>query len=266
MHRRLIVIAAVAAALLIAGVIFLRNRNLRPNEATNNPSAGTHLNGATVPPFPTREPESYQATRVITFTEAGPEQIDVAAPQRVIRIMLARFGEHRREEYEAEALGTIVYLENVSGRFVLLPQAKLYSDANDADTAGALAIVRSQAETISPDLLLNSPRSLIQYQKLEADLIDGRVATKYRVTVNSADKSENFIWVDEQLGMPVASRYTSTNANRSTRVSIELKDIRTEVDPRIFVLPPDYRQVAASQLFTMVRRSKEKSASKEERK
>ena len=259
MRRRLIAIAAVAGVLLIAGLAIYRYRNLRRTQPTNNPSVDAQLNSTSVPPFSTREPESYQATRVITFTEAAPDNIDAAAPQRVERIMLARFGDQRREEYEAGSIGSIVYLENAGGRFVLLPQAKIYADANDAATAGALAIVKTEAETISPDLLLNSPRSSIEYQKLEAGTIDGRVATRYRVTANSAAKNENFIWVDEQLGMPVASRYTSTAANRSTRVSIDLKNIRTEVDPKIFVLPADYRKVAASQLFTMVRSSKNQS-------
>lgn len=262
MRRRLIVITGVAAVLLISGITLFRNRNPFRNEPTNNPSAGPNQKGASIPPFSTREPESYQATRVITFTEAVPDNIDVATPQRVVRIILARFGEQRREEYEAGSIGTIVCLENAGGRFVLLPQEKLYADANEAETVDALAIVRSEAETLSPDLLLNSPRPLIQYQKLETEVLDGRVATKYRITADSAAKSENFIWVDEQLGMPIASQYTSDIANGSTRVSIELKAIRTEVDPRIFVLPADYRKVAASQISSLIRAAKAPAASK----
>lgn len=261
MRRRSIFIAAVAVVLLVAGVALYRNRKLPLNEPTNNPSTDMRLNSTSVPPFSTREPETYQATRVITFTEAAPDNIDVAAPQRVVRIMLARFGDQRREEYEAGSMGTTVYLENAGGRFVLLPQEKLYSDANDADSQGALAIVMNDAETISPDLLLNSPRPASQYQKLGAEVIDGRVTTKYRVLTDPTSKIENFVWVDEQLGMPVASGYTNTQANRSTRVTMELKDIRTEVDPRIFVLPADYRKVAASQLLTMLRSAKDKSGS-----
>ncbi len=256
MRNRLIAIAAIAVVFLVAGVGCYRNRNLPLNGSTSNPSADTQLNSTSVPPFSTREPESYQATRVITFTEAAPEQIDVIAPQRTTKVMLARSGEHRREEYEAGSMGSIVYLENGGGRFVLLPRAKLYADANEADTGGMLAVVRSEVETMSPDLLLNSPRPFIEYQKLEAEVIDGRVTTKYRVTGTSATRNENFIWVDEQLGMPVASRYTTTNANRSTRVSIDLKDIRTEVDATMFVLPADYRKVPASQILDQIRARK----------
>ncbi|MDQ3472494.1 MAG: hypothetical protein M3447_02030 [Acidobacteriota bacterium] len=263
MRRRSIFITAVAAVLLIAGVALYRFRLKKP---ISSPSADTKQSSTSVPPFSTREPESYQATRVITFTEAAPENIDVAAPQRVTRILLARFGEQRREEYEAGPSGTIVYLENAGGRFVLLPQAKLYADANNADTVSALAIARNEAETTSPDLLLNSPRAATHYQKLVAEVIDGRVATRYRVTTNSAGNNENFIWVDEQLGMPVASRYTSTNANRSTRVSIDLKDISTEVDPLMFVLPADYRKVAASELLDLIRAQKAVPALQDDRK
>ena len=252
MRRRLIVIACLVAVLLVAAaMVYKRWRN--SDRSSDRTTFDSNPGNFSVPPFPTKEPESYQATRVSTFTEAASEQIDTAAPQRTTSIMLARLGDQRREEYEAGSIGSIVYLETGGGRFVLLPQAKLYSDAIDADTESALAIVRSEAETISPDPLVNSPRPLIHYQKLEAEVLDGRVATKYRVTGDPADKNENFIWVDEQLGMPVASRYTSTNANRSTRVSIELRDIRTEVDPGMFVLPADYRKVAASQILDLIR-------------
>lgn len=255
MRRRLIVIAAVAVVVLIVGVTLFRNRNLRRNEPTNSPSAGTHLNGASVPPFPTREPEAYQAKRITTYTEAAPDNLDVAAPQRVVTVILARFGEQRREEYEAGPIGTIVYLENTSGRFVLLPQAKVYADANETDDEGT-AQLNTLSETISPDLLLNAQLPAIQYQKLGDDVIAGRVTIKYRVITDSTSKNENFIWVDEQLEMPVAARYTSAQANMSTRVTMDLRDIRTEVDPRIFELPADYRKVAAAQLFDLIRARK----------
>ena len=255
MRRRLIAIAAVAVVVLIVGVTLFRNLNFRPNEPTNNPSAGTHLNGASIPPFPTREPESYQAKRITTFTEAAPNNLDVAAPQRVVSVMLARFGEQRREEYEAGSIGSIVYLENPGGRFVLLPQAKLYADANEADNESA-AQLNGLPETISPDLLLNAQLPAIQYQKLGAEVIAGLVTTKYRVITDASSKDENFIWVDEQLGMPVASQYNGTSANNSTRVSMQLQDIRTEVDPVTFALPADYRKVSVSEILTLIRGAK----------
>ncbi len=169
--------------------------------------------------------------------------------------MLARFGKQRREEYEAGPIGTIVYLENAGGRFVLLPQTKLYADANEADDEGA-AQLNVESETISPDLLLYAQLPAIQYQKLGDEVIDGRVTTKYRVITASTGKNENFIWVDEQLGMPVASQYNGDNSNNSTRVSMHLQDIRTEVDPVTFALPAGYRKVAVSQILTLIRAAK----------
>jgi len=265
MRRRLIVIACLVAVLLVAAaMVYKRWRSF--DRSSHRTTFDSNPGNFSVPPFPTKEPESYQATRVITFTEAVSEQIDVAAPQRTTRVMLARLGEHRREEYEAGPIGTIVYLENAAGRFVLVPQARLYADANEAGNEGALGIVRTETETVSPDQLLNSPRPFIQYQKLEAEVIEGRITTKYRVTGNSAGNNENFIWVDEQLGMPVASRYTTINANRSTRVSIDLRDIRTEVDASMFVLPAAYRKVAASQILDLIRARKADSAVPNQRK
>ena len=178
--------------------------------------------------------------------------------------MLARFGEQRREEYEAGPIGTIVYLENTGGRFVLLPQAKLYADANETDDKERSQL-NTESETISPDLLLNAQLPAIQYQKLGDELIAGRVTTKYRVITDSTSKNENFIWVDEQLGMPVASEYNGANANNSTRVSMQLQDIRTEVDPVTFALPAGYRKVAVSQIVDLIRARKATTAEQDDR-
>jgi len=256
MRQRLIVIAAVAVVLLIAGLTFYRQRNIRRNETTNNAITDTQLNSTSVPPFPTKEPTTYEATRIITYNLSSANAGNSEQPH-ANRILLARDGEQRREEYEAGALGSIVFLENQSGRFIVLPQAKLYVDANEPSASAQAAQLQVETELTSPDLLLNESNATLQYQKLGTEVIAGRTATKYKVVnSNSTGRNETFIWVDETLGMPIATQYNSNNGDISTRVFMQLQNIRTEVDPRTFALPVGYRKVAAAEILTMIRAGK----------
>lgn len=170
------------------------------------------------------------------------------------RILLARDGEQRREEYEAGALGSIVFLENQSGRFIVLPQAKLYADANEPSDGAQAAQLQVETELTAPDLLLNESSAMLQYQKLGTEVIAGRSATKYKVVnSNSTGTNETFTWVDETLGMPIAMQYSGNNGDISTSIFMQLQNIRTEVDPRTFALPVGYRRVAAAEILAMIR-------------
>jgi hypothetical protein len=55
--------------------------------------------------------------------------------------------------------------------------------------------------------------------------------------------------------MPIKSVSTSKSSDRTTTVSMELQDIRTEVDVKVFSLPADYRKVAAPVIFGMIRQA-----------
>ena len=180
----------------------------------------------------------------------------------VDRILLARDGEQRREEYEAGALGSIVFLENVNGRFIILPQPKLYADANQSN-ANQESELQVAAELMSPNFLLHESNTPTQYEKLGPETVAGRLATKYRVVTSasgSTAKHDALIWIDETLGMPIATQYTSTNENDSIHVSMELQNIRTAVDPQKFALPADYRKVDLSQIIDLISDRKAKPA------
>lgn len=166
-----------------------------------------------------------------------------------------RDGINRREEYEADRVGTLVFLETAAGRFVILPQARLYASTsemnNDEATEPSLA-----PETMSPDFLLNESTVSSEYQKLGEEVRAGRMTTKYRVINRSGDASitsETLIWIDETLGMPIASESLTTNANGTNRVSMELREISTEVESGVFAAPADYRKVELTQIFSLVR-------------
>ena len=53
--------------------------------------------------------------------------------------------------------------------------------------------------------------------------------------------------------MPIKSESTYTDSNRTTKLLMELKDIRIEINPESFSLPGDYRKVAAPVILEKIR-------------
>src|SRR2546428_11175356 len=88
---------------------------------------------SSVPPFSTKEPERYQATRIFTSVEYRNGAADSAPETVTTKMLIARDGGKRREEYNS-AEATTVYLEIPTGRFVLLPSKRLYADLSVASS------------------------------------------------------------------------------------------------------------------------------------
>ena len=222
---------------------------------TQAPPVNTDIISVT-PPFATKEPQRYQARRTTTFTQtSGATSVNEA---RTTTVLIVRDGEQRREEHDGGGAGTVVFLEVSSGRFVVLPQAKLFADLGEESSNAADEKTELADDEVSPDLMLHESTVASRYQKLGAETVTGRATTKYRVTSVESSMpvpSETFIWIDEALGMPIKSVSTSKNSDRTTTVSMELQDLRTEVDAKVFSLPADYRKVAAPVIFGMIRQA-----------
>ena len=188
------------------------------------------------PPFQTKEPERYQATRIITIT--APD-----GKTRTTKTMIARDGALRRHESET-ASKQVAYLDLPEGRFVLLPHEKVY-----ADLAAENSVSTTEEEEITPERLLHTETGSTSYQKLGSEVIGGRNSSKYRVVVNSSGSGnvsmgETLIWIDEALNMPIRSETKSADG---TQIKTELTDISLEVDKRMFQLPEGYEKIAFSE-------------------
>jgi hypothetical protein len=197
---------------------------------TNNAPSETVV--SSTPPFQTKEPERYRATRIVTITSASGEAV-------VTKTSIARDGDLRRHESETNSK-LVAYLDLPEGRFVLLPADKVYADL------AAEAGVSPNDDEITPDRLLHTDAESTSYQKLGSEVIGGRNSTKYRVVVNSSTagnvtRSETLIWIDEALNMPVRSE---TKSSDGTRITTELTDISLDVDKRIFQVPEGYEKIA----------------------
>ncbi|HEX7332693.1 MAG TPA: hypothetical protein VF290_14415 [Pyrinomonadaceae bacterium] len=190
------------------------------------------------PPFQTKEPERYRATRTITSVIAGGKTT-------VTTTSTARNGEIRRTESKL-ASRTLIFLNLPEGSFVLLPDEKIY-----AGVTGDSVLGTAEDSEISPDKLLHGDDVKSSYQTLGSEVIRGRNTNKYRVVVNSSSAtgvtpSETLIWIDEALGMPIRS---DTKSADGTQVTMELSEIALDVDNDVFRIPEDYQKVAFSELL-----------------
>jgi hypothetical protein len=232
---------------LMVGALMLPACSKAPPASSTGPS-DVRKAAFTTPPFSTKEPERYQAVRVTTVTG------DDSSPTQSNQVLVARDGEKRREEYSWGPSGQIVYLQIPAGRFVLLPARRIYADIG-VEAERSIGSADDSSE-LSPDQLLNEAPAPATYENLGAETLAGRLTSKYRVVVltGSSSPTETLIWIDETLGMPVRSEMTSQASGRSTKITMELKDVRLEVDERLFSWPSDYRKVEARTIFDLARK------------
>ena len=239
-----VVTIGLAGALLVAGLTYKQWPQLFRRAAPQKPAADQNEPSA-LPPFSTREPERYQGTRVITSIETVNGA--TAAPV-TSTVVIARDGSKRREEYQTAAGATLVYLETPDGRFVLQSAEKLYASLSLTVGLPDAGDNQDDSSSASPESLLNETRLASRYETLGAESLHGRATRKYRVTASDAANgnavsSVTIIWIDDVLGMPIRSDSSSTGSDRTTKVIMELRDIKLDVDPQIFVIPADYKKV-----------------------
>ena len=138
----------------------------------------------------------------------------------------------------------IVYIDAPEGRFVLLPSEKVYADLTEESTIAADDL------EASPERLLHEDAETTSYQRMGAEVIAGRSANKYRIVVNSSaaanvSTSETLMWIDEALQMPVRSE---TKSSDRSRVTMELSEIKLEVNEDLFKVPKEYQKLLFSEL------------------
>lgn len=223
-------ISVCSALLLVASC---RSQNGAP--VTNNSTADTFI--STTPPFQTKEPERYRATRTIT-------NITADGRTNVIKHAIAKDGEFRRLEAEFVS-ARLIFVQGPQGKFVLLPDEKVYVDQAEGAVPGA-----SDEDESSPERLLHTESGTSSYQKIGTEVVSGRNTNKYRVVVNASNaanvsSSETLIWIDEALGMPIRSETKSSDGSRST---MELSELALEVDKNLFQVPGDYKKVPFAEI------------------
>jgi outer membrane lipoprotein-sorting protein len=200
---------------------------------------------STTPPFETKEPQSYRATRTLTTVDANGKTT-------ITKSSIARDGEMRRDESEENGQ-RLIDLTLPEGRFLLLPDQKAFSPtpSGGADNSG------DEPSESSPDRLLHTETVTSGYQKLGNETVNGRNLQKYRVVVNNSSGEnvsvgETLLWFDEALHMPVKTQISSPDG---TRVTAEISDVVLDVDKHLFEIPKDYRKLDFIELGERLKRN-----------
>lgn len=226
--------------------LVLLSTSCASQRSSQNTKTENQLTVASVPPFSTKEPERYQATRTITTSIQGNVVVR--------KVMIARDGQLRREEYFDPDLPNIVYLYLPAGTTVIGPSEKIFSEVGPgAETTPASATDQLESSTDQLTLLDSVQTS---YERLGPDSVNGRSAIKYRVVVNRPDSptvstSESVIWIDDALGMPIKSEAKSANGNYTT---MELLDLKLEVAASLFQVPEGFQKVEIVELRRRLKR------------
>lgn len=254
---RWIVLVLLGGGIIAAATLGYRHWPQLIQKIRKQPPAVTSDSDQTsaVPPFSTKEPERYQAIRLITDKDpAGESSGQSPSTEKTI---IARDGINRREEVSRDSGPVTVYLENSTGRFLLLPDSKMYIDLNAQPDAAVGIDGKDGDADFSPDRLLHETSGLTRYQNLGPEISGGRKATKYLATSADTDPKsgsgdQTFIWVDDEIGMPIKSETRSEDGAIST---MELQNIRLEpADAHLFELPLDYKKVDFAQLQAEIAR------------
>jgi len=226
-----------AVALLLLVSACAQNQRVATETAVNDTVVSS------TPPFQNKEPERYRATRTITTLSSD----DI---EEITKNSIARDGELRREETDAGGQ-RVVYLNLPEGRFVLLPEEKVFADATNVEH-----LESGEDSESSPDRLLHTEPISTSYQRIGVETLNGRNTQKYRVVVNSSTAgnvsgNESVVWVDEALQMPIKSETKSADG---TRWTMELTDIVLEVEAGVFRIPEDYKKIAFSELRSRLKK------------
>ena len=227
--------ALLSLSLCVLAVASCRTANEAP--APDAPKTDTIVSNT--PPFKTKEPERYSATRTITIFKPNGET-------STSMTLIARDGPRWREEPQATA-PRVIYLDLPEGKFVVYPDDKVYAAANEDERTN------SQSEDVdenSPDRLLHLDPISTRYQSLGAETIAGRSSSKYRIVVNNSSAenvspSETLMWIDDALNMPIKSETKSADG---TRTVMELSSVMLTPDKKLFEIQPDYKKVGFSTL------------------
>ncbi|HET8780838.1 MAG TPA: hypothetical protein VFM63_00360 [Pyrinomonadaceae bacterium] len=204
------------------------------SETTSNQNSASDTVVSITPPFQTKEPEHYSATR--TITTSGPN-----GEKYVFSTLIGRDGPTRRDESASEQT-RIVYLDSPESRLILWPERKLYA-VIDGYYAGPPE--EDEPEDNSPDSLLHADPVGTMFQRLGVENIAGRSAVKFRVVVNSPVKeyvkpSESLIWIDSELNIPIKTEMRSPDG---VVIVNELSDITLQPDKQLFQIPAAYEKI-----------------------
>jgi len=231
------------------------NININTNISNANVSANSNVTTEPISALATREPERYKATLVLTAeTEGGDKAVGIPT----LSADVARNGEDRRVSFKLPDGSELIYLDHAGTPYAIAPGRKQYAELTPAATGFQLQKLMTPGQIIA---------QLDRLKGIEAageDTVNGRSALKYRYaksanTNTSAGtvSTESFIFIDKDTGLPLRTElFSEASGNvqgvKGVKIIAEMRDITTDVDPKLFEVPAGLNKVPEEQVRAQV--------------
>ena len=149
---------------------------------------------------------------------------------------VARNGDKTRLDFDAASENRVSHIQSDS-RFVISHKTKTYYELSAA--SGGLS------STLPVEPLIRGFLGAIEPSKFEKIGVEnGR--TKYRVDYMPGKRSENYIYFDEAVRMPVRQELFTLDGDQRTMVfSVEFRDLKLAADESLFAVPTGFRKTDA---------------------
>jgi len=251
----------VIALLLLLSITGCQPANTNANANANSVVVNSNANVGNVnssessergPTINTREPEKYSATLTFTLeTEGGDKAIGIPP----LSMQVARSGEDRRIEFKLPDGSPLIYIDHNNKHYVIAPSKKQYAELSPEATGIQLH------KMLTPGQLVEDLKNRKGVEPAGEGLINGRAADKYRYNASTNTntragevKAEAFVYVDKETGLPLRAEMLAESSGdvkgvKAARIVAEMKDIKTDIAPALFEVPPaGYAQVAPEKI------------------
>lgn len=221
------------------------NANTSPLIATTTPSPESSAIIAT------REPDKYRAVLVLSAeTEGGQKTVGIPS----LTAEVARNGSDRRVSFKLPDGSDLIYLEQGDKHLVIAPGRKQYAELTQEATGFQLQ------KLMTPGQLVAHLEKLKGVERVGEETMNGRAADKYRyaATTNTSTsagevKSEAFVYVDKETGLPLRAELLSEASGdvrgvKGARIVAEMRDISTTIDDSLFQVPAGLTKVPPEQV------------------
>jgi hypothetical protein len=231
------------------------NTNAMNTNATNTSNANmgttTTIPGTTIE---TREPEQYSATITLKLEVTGNQNISTPP----LSANFARNGADRRISLKIPGGDEITYLDRADKHYIIVPGRKQYAEIDAQSTGFNVPTVMTPAQ------IINQVKNVSGCESAGEEQFGGRNATKYRCTAAAKTgtqagevKTESFIYVDKETGLPLRSESTVVSSGNvagasSVKIVTEMSNIQTSVPATMFDEPKGMSKVDPAQVRSQV--------------
>lgn len=192
-----------------------------------------------------KEPERYEAAITISAQDAASSEPVAMATQQ---FGFAKLGADRRWTFNLPTLGAVAYLEKSGLKYLVFLDRKQYTEVSP-DT------LTFSMPSLGPRAIAEHLRPRMQFEKRDAEPLNGRAVFKYRLT-GAADKpsdSEGSIFVDTETGLPLRSDFQTSPPNGTrTRVIVEARELQLNPDRSQFDVPAGTKKITTQEAKSQI--------------